>query len=484
MLEMILIVDDEASQRHMMEYAIRQKLGYHAVMAANGEDALRRVRSGGELPHLMLVDLELPDCEGIRIIREVKAVSPQMPVIALTPHGDEAYAVQAMRAGANDFLAKPVMLERLKLSIQQALKIRRMSSHIARLERGMSGHVDFSDIVGRSPALKDALALARYAASSRLPVWIEGKYGTGKELLARAIHGGSDRAGKPFVTVHCASLPAEGAEAMLFGQETLAGEVHFILGKLREADQGTLLLKEIDALPQALQRRLFETLGEGRITPLGASASIALDVRVLCTASGDCGAKLRQGMFYSGLYERLRGLCIALPPLCERREDIPALAKHFVRLYAASENKSIYGLTEDALAYLAEASWPGNVRQLAHLLWRSVLLCNQDLLDNADIRLIQQLQPVHYNIRQESMAGAPSLLDTQGRIRKLKLIEEEVIRFALSHSGGCMTRAARSLGIGRSTLYRRVSLLGMKDQISRANHTMRPTMKVSSIERS
>jgi DNA-binding NtrC family response regulator len=258
------------------------------------------------------------------------------------------------------------------------------------------------------------------------------------------------------------------------------------MGKLREADSGTLVLKNIGALPLLLQHRLLEVLAETQARPVGASAPVAIDVRIVSIASDQVEPLIAQGKFSHMLYQRLHSVAIAVPPLRDRRSDIPLLARHFIGMYAAMENKSLYGLTDRALEYLACGAWPGNVRQLSSLLWRAVILCNQELLDTADIRVIPQLQPMQYDFSQDNVMASvsPLLLDMQGRMKKLKSIEEEVIRFALSYSNGCMTRAARSLGIGRSTLYRRVNELMMEGYIPRANQTTRPMMKVSSAERS
>ncbi len=487
-METILIIDDDPSQLRMAEQAISHKLRYRAVTAGGGEDAIRWVLSGKQpCPDLLLLDLAMPGTGGLQVIRAVKAYRPHLPVIVLTQYGDDTQAAQAVQAGANDFLSKPIALERLRLSIHNALKIQRMSSTIARLERHNTGHVTFADIIGESEAIEHALAEAKEACAGAMPVLIQGEHGTGRKLMARAIHGSSgERAGKPFLAADCDSLTDASAEAMLFGQEKSPGKSEFVLGKLREADGGTLLLDNIGALSPILQHRLLEVLGDGVIRPTGASASIPVNIRIAATTAEPLEPLVAQGRFSHLLYQKLKAAAIRMPSLRERRGDIPLLAKHFISLYAAMEHKSLYGLTEQAQEYLVAGLWPGNVRQLSGLLWRAVILCHGDLIDAADMRAIQQLQPLRCSVRfdQSISAASPLLLDTQGRIKKLKLIEEEVIRFALRYSNGCMTRAARSLGIGRSTLYRRLNELGMENHISRANHTTRPMMKVSSTDRS
>lgn len=487
MPETVLIVDDESSHLRMAEYAIGQKLGYRAVTVGGGEEAVKWVLSGKQpQPDLILLDLAMPAPGGLEVIRQVKACRPQLPVIALVAYGDDAQAAQAVEAGVNDFLSKPVALDRLKLSLRNVFALQRMGNAIMRLERKITGHVSFSDIIGQCAAMKKILALADAAASSKLPIWIEGERGCGKEFLARAIHGSGDRAGKPFIIVDCGALADETAEALLFGQEKMPGATHFILGKLREADKGTLFLKDIGSLDAALQHRLLEAIAEGSVTPLGAKSPVALDVRFIASSCQSMKPLIAAGAFSHMLYRRFQEMTITVPPLRERREDIVPLARHFTVTYAAAENKHMIGVSEEALQHLAAESWPGNLHQLSRLMWRAVMICNQEMLDLGNLRLIEQWQPVYYKDYGDNVlaAASPMLFDGSGRMRKLKSIEEEIIRLALRHNGGCMTRAANSLGIGRSTLYRRVNDLGIEGYISRANQAMRPMMTVSAAERS
>jgi len=488
MTDIVLIVDDGSSHLRMAEYAIGQKLGYRVTTAGSGEEAVRWVLSGQKpQPDLVLLDLGMPGTGGLQVIRDIKSSRPQLPIIALVPYGDDDSVAQAVQAGVSDFLSKPVAVDRLKLSLRNALALRRMSYAILRLERQVTHHVCFADIIGRSPAMQEVLALASVAADCRVPVWIEGEPGTGKELLARAIHGSSDRAGKPFVVVDCKAFVDETAEALLFGQDKTPGSrSHFILGKVREADKGTLFLKGIDSLKPQLQHRLLEIIDEGAVKPVGASAKIAVDVRLIAASSQPLKSLVAGGSFSHMLHRRFQELAIVVPPLRERREDIVLLANHFIVTYAASENKNMIGLSEEALQHLASENWPGNIHQLSCLMWRAMMICNHELLDLGNLRLVEQWQPVYYKDYGDNVMGAanPLLFDGSGRMKKLKMIEEEVIRLSLRHNGGCMTRAARSLGIGRSTLYRRVGELGIDPYISRANQAMRPMMTASSGERS
>ncbi|MDE3016219.1 MAG: sigma-54-dependent Fis family transcriptional regulator [Pseudomonadota bacterium] len=459
----ILIVDDNPEQLRMAEYAVGQRLRYHAVTAGSGEEAIARVRSGRQpQPDLLLLDLMTPGAGGVQVIEAVQACRPQLPIIVFTRYGEDNQAVQALYAGASDFLTKPVALDRLRLSIRNILKLNHMTRYVGYLEHRQVGRVGFADIVGGNPALTLAVAAAKASAASPLPVWIRGEPGTGKELLARAMHG-NGRAGKPFIAVDGATLEREASEPGM-PQEKLAE-------CLRDAENGTLYLRDIGAAPLPLQQWLLAVM------------AAKPGARLVFSSASGAEALMAQGRLDHGIYRCVRDAAIAMPPLRDRRQDIPLLARHFVGRYAASERKNIYGLTPDAIRYLTDAPWPGNVRQLAGLLWRAVMMCNQELLDAGNIRLIQQWQPAHYQPDIDGV-GVPALIDGQGRIKKLRLIEEDAIRLALRHAGGSMTRAAKSLGIGRSTLYRRVQELEIGGYISRANQATRPMMEISSMPRS
>lgn len=382
------------------------------------------------------------------IVRRARSCCPQLAIIVMTPYGIDEYAAPAIEAGATDFLSRPTSVERIRLTIRNVLKVQHMSNMVARLERKHAGMVMFSDMVGQCKLFTNALATAKIAADCHVPVWIDGEQGTGREMLARAIHGDGERAGKPFITVDC---------------EQLQGD---IADKLREAGQGTLYLREITRLPASMQQRVLDSHG----------------VRIICSNGKDAVAMLRQGSFSPELHDKLRKIMIALPSLRDRKQDIAPLAEHFLSLHASLENKFPALLSEDAARLLEEHPWPGNICQLSNLIARSVLLCRQDHLDAATLRLIQQLVPVNYNQNRQFPFEMPNFFDKKGQIKKLRSIEEDAIRLALKHSGGCMTKAARNLGIGRSTLYRKIDEIEAGSYMLRENQTTRPMMPASAGE--
>lgn len=486
MSETILIVDYMAAQRNGIEEVIQKKLQYNTMSLHNGEAAVRWLKAGRQpQPDFIVLDMHtMPTEENIRIIREIRTCKTNLPLIVLAHYGEDNDAARAVEAGACDFLTKPVGLQRLKISIQNAMRIQRLNSRIAQLERKVGGHISFMDIIGKSPEMMGIISLAEKAAQSKAPLWLEGKAGVGKEWLARAIHGSSSRAGKPFVIVDCRHLSAETAAASIFGQEQMMGRQQFVLGKVREANGGTLLFKEITALPQHLHNHLIETITENALVPLGSYSSIPLDIRIICTSTLSPN-QMSEGFLNSALYRKLKGITIYIPELAERKMDIAPLARHFIRMHSTAENKFIYGLNDAAMELLCNQPWPGNVRQLSNLLYRAVILCNQETLDAGNLHLVQHLEPFNYKGSLHVVAtGAPALVDREGRVRKLRAIEDEVIAYALRHADGCMTRAARNLGIGRSTLYRRVNEMSLEGYVSRANQTTRPMMAASSGERS
>ena len=484
MIKNILIIEDKSSQLRLAEPLLQYKLHFHSLSSDAGLSGLAKMWSMSPQPDVVLVDMVAGGQHLLKVIREIKAHKLHWPVIALTQYGNDELATQAITSGASDYVTKPVSIERLNLTIRNVLKMKNMGEAIARLERHGSGHVSFSDIVGNSNEIKRALAQAEMLSVSNMPIWIEGEVGTGKELFARAIHGSSAVAGESFVEIDCAALADTTMEAFVFGERKVVDSLQFFINKMREADRGTLYLKNIMALSPSLQHCFFDLLETGRLPVTPEFGHIPVHFRVIIgsdTSLDDVVMTHNSGPLLKKLY----GMVITLPALRNRREDIASLSKHFVAMHAASENKIITNITADAIKLLESNLWPGNVIQLSRTLERAVLLCNHSELDSGTLRLILQLEPVHYSGNDNDVVAlAPTLVDVRGQIKKLKSIEEEVIRFALVHSGGSMTRAARNLGIGRSTLYRKLGEMEPEIYSSRENQMMRPRMVVSSTDRS
>jgi DNA-binding NtrC family response regulator len=491
MAQHILIVDDDPVQRRLLEAAIT-RAGMPVVTAPGGQPALDLLNGPrGDQIALMLLDLVMPDMDGLAVLTKVRGTHPELPVIVLTAKGGIDSAVEAMRAGANDFLVKPASPERITVSMRNALKIGTLSGEVTRLKKKSENRLAFEDLIARSPEMRQVIRLGQRAAQSNIPILIEGESGVGKELIARAIQGSSERAGRPFVTVNCGAIPENLVESILFGHEkgSFTGATDKHLGKFQEADGGTLFLDEIGELRLDMQVKLLRALQEGEIDAVGGKRPMKVDVRIISATNRDLAELTREGQFREDLYYRLNVFPVFVPPLRQRREDVPALARHFIARFAAEENKAVTGLTPEASDLIADFSWPGNVRQLENTIFRAVVLCDGDTLDVCDFPQIAAAMGVQPRARRTAPIPPPRMVtpaipemapvrptpepaspyvmsttDIAGHVRKLEEIETEVIRMAISRYDGHMSEVARRLGIGRSTLYRKLKDLGLEEE--------------------
>ena len=485
----VLIVDDDPVQLRLTSEVAR-RAGFTPVTADGGDEALRLLRGSPGFGAVIL-DLVMPDRDGMAVMEAMARDSITAPVIIQTAHSSLETVVSAMRQGAVDFFVKPVAPERLIVSLRNALKLDALET-IVRSERNRrAGTLGLHDIVTRSPALHRVLTLSQKAAKSQIPVLIEGETGTGKELIARVIQGMSDRATKPFVTVNCSAIPANLIESTLFGHKkgAFTGAVADHVGKFAEAHGGTLFLDEIGELPSEAQAKLLRALQEGEIEPVGAARPERVNVRVISATNRRLLGLAQTGEFREDLYYRLNVFPIYLPPLRERAEDIEPLAAHFIARFAAEAGKRIAGLSVPALELLRGYNWPGNIRQLENAVYRAIVLSDGGYLELADfpqivaqergrdetLKLTEQLPapsaPVHIDAvrsRRESEAkdSIPDrFLDARGEVAPLPDLERELIAFALKHYGGRMSKVARALKIGRSTLYRKLRDYGLEGDV-------------------
>jgi DNA-binding NtrC family response regulator len=493
MSERILIVDDDPVQRRLLENMIT-RAGYEAIVL-DGGDAAANLLTGpdGARIDAVVLDLMMPDLDGLGVLGKIRAAGVAIPVIVQTAHGGIDNVVNAMRAGAADFVVKPIGAERLHVSLRNALAARVLEGELARIKRSRSGTLTFKDIITRSPRMQAVLRTAQKAAGSGIPVLVEGQSGVGKELIARAIHGAGERRTKPFVAVNCGAIPDNLVESILFGHEkgAFTGATERHTGKFVEATGGTLFLDEVGELPPAAQVKLLRAIQEGEVEPVGARKPVKVDVRIISATNRDLAERTREGQFREDLYYRLNVFPVFVPPLRQRREDVPALARHFIARFAAEEHKAVTGLTPEASDLIADFSWPGNVRQLENTIFRAVVLCDGDMLDVCDFPQIAAAMGVQARARRtaplapartvvsaspENIAAEPasapaspfmmSTTDIAGHMRKLEEIETEVIRMAISRYDGHMSEVARRLGIGRSTLYRKLKDLGLEDEVA------------------
>ena len=482
----ILIADDDPVQRRLLEAMVR-RFGHDAEAVDSGEAALARLTQADAPPvDLLILDLVMPDLDGMGVLERMRAREISIPAIVQTAHGSIEAVISAMRAGAFDFVVKPVGAERLHVSIKNALRADALEGEIRRINRRASGTLSFKDLTTRSEDMARALRLAERAAKSNIPVLVEGESGVGKELLARAIQGASDRRGKPFVTVNCGALPENLIESILFGHEkgafTGATEKH--AGKFVEANGGTLFLDEIGELPLDAQVKLLRALQEGEIDPVGGRRPVKVDIRLISATNQNLIELVKRGLFREDLYYRLNVFPITLPPLRARRDDIPDLVRRFAARFAAEEGKRLRGVSHEAQALLSSYAWPGNVRQLENTVFRAVVLADGDELtvtefpqiaaqvEGFDVRVppAPALPPQHATRPEREVVrvelrdpNVMRLIDENGDVRRLEAIEAETIRFALGHYRGQMSEMARKLGIGRSTLYRKMKDYGFQE---------------------
>ena len=489
MVATVLIADDDAVQRRLVENMV-QRCGYDAVTVDSGDAALAHLIDPDTKPvDALVLDLVMPGLDGMGVLAKIRDLGLDLPVIVQTAHGGIDNVVSAMRAGAHDFVVKPVGIERLQVSLRNALNASALKGELQRIRHRREGKLTFADIVTRSETMNHVIAMGKKAASSTIPVLIEGESGVGKELIARAIHGSSNRSAKPFITVNCGAIPDNLVESLLFGHEkgAFTGATERHAGKFVEANGGTLFLDEISELPLAAQVKLLRALQQGEVEAVGGRKPVKVDVRIVSATNRNLLNQVKAGAFREDLFYRLHVLPLTIPPLRTRREDIPHLVRHFMARIAAEENRPVTGVSGEAMSLLGQMPWPGHVRQLENAVYRAVVMSDggqlgpddfpqtggvpaapmtdaepvildsppsspTDVVSGAEI----PIAPASVPHRSMPIYGTLAMLGEDGEVRPLDDMEAETIRFAIAHYRGQMSEVARRLKIGRSTLYRKI----------------------------
>jgi DNA-binding NtrC family response regulator len=510
----ILIVDDDPVQCRLLE-AVLHKFEYETLTRDSGDAALALLCGpDGARIDCVILDLVMPNLDGLGVLAKLRQAAINVPVIVQTAHGGIDNVVSAMRAGAVDFVVKPVGAERLQVCVRNALNASALEGELARIKHSRSGTLGFADIITKSANMHAVIRMAEKTSASTIPVLISGESGVGKELIARAIHGSGERRAKPFVAVNCGAMPENLVESILFGHEkgSFTGATERHVGKFVEASGGTLFLDEVGELPAAAQVKLLRAIQEGEVEPVGARKPIKVDVRLISATNRDLIADVKAGRFREDLFYRLHVFPITVPPLRERFADIPALARHFLARFAAEEGKRIRLVTPEALRVLTTFHWPGNIRQLENAVFRAVVLADADAVgldefpqitaqvgnkvsadvatqaadaaepapvllednepaliaadfaDDASPELVPALALGDQSLGDQSLGDRLSLLDAEGEVRPLDEVEAELIRYAITHYRGQMSEVARRLQIGRSTLYRKLEALGLNSE--------------------
>ncbi len=486
----ILIVDDDPTQRRLMR-AVCERAGFPVLQADSGEDAITLLQSEqGQSVSLVMLDLRMPGLGGMETLKRAKAYRDEIPVIVLTAQGGIDTVVEAMQNGAADFFVKPASPERVIVSINNALNLTTLKGEVSRLKRKRDGAMGFKDLIGHSAALRNVVRLGERAAASTIPILITGESGVGKEMIARAIQGSSDRAGRPFITVNCGAIPENLVESILFGHEkgSFTGAHQKHIGKFLEADSGTIFLDEVGDLPADMQVKLLRVLQESEVDPVGSKRPVKVDVRVISATNRDLAEEVKTGRFREDLYYRLNVFPVHVPPLKERVEDIPGLVDHFIQRYNAEERRDVRGVQHEVLEVLMRQSWPGNIRQLENTIFRAVVLAETPYLSARDFpTLAGEFEHAGVDLGPpvvEDAADAPELsappvsrplagnsstafenvdvFDRDGHLRTLEAIERDLIKLAIGTYDGRMSEVARRLGMGRSTLYRKLRDHGLE----------------------
>ncbi|MGH2617685.1 MAG: sigma-54-dependent transcriptional regulator [Thermomicrobiales bacterium] len=446
-MKRLLIVDDDARMRRVLQI-LAHKIGLDGAPAAGADEALASFRA--ERSDLVVTDLKMPGKDGIEFLRELRAIDVEVPVIVLTAHGTVATAVEAMKLGAVDYLQKPFDIDAIEVVMRRALDLSRFRLENRFLREQTQGAQRFGELVGSAPAMLPVFELIQQVAPTRSAVLITGETGTGKELVARAMHELSPRKDKLFVPLNCTAIPSDLLESELFGhvRGAFSGAHADRAGKFQAADEGTLFLDEIGDMDVRLQAKLLRVLQEGVIEPLGANRRISVDVRIVSSTNRDLAKAMREGKFREDLYFRLNVFQVQLPPLRERKEDIPALAEAFLSGFARDLGKPALRLAPEAASVLQGYEWPGNVRELRNLMERAAVLCKEQVVGPS---LVRAFLPAEVAAAQADLHLEQALAD----------LERRMILDALAASADNKSAAAKLLGIGERTLWTKLKKHGI-----------------------
>lgn len=461
----VLIIEDDVSLLEVLARFLTRE-GFEVETASDAETALGKMSE--RVFDVVLCDIQLPDRSGIEVLQEIKRLFPHTIILMMTAFSSIDSAVEAVRQGAEDYLSKPLQLHDVRLRIERALERRRLETRLSDLEQQLAERYRFGNIIGRSKPMQELFRILERVARSQATVLLVGRTGTGKELVARAIHYNSPRAKGPFVDINCGALPTELLESELFGhvRGAFTGATESRPGLFETAHGGTLFLDEVDALKPDLQVKLLRALQEKVIRRVGGRENIPVDVRIIAATNQDLEAAVRRGEFREDLYYRLNVVTLYLPELRERREDIPLLVEHFLRQYARENNQPVRRFSNEAMRLLMSYSWPGNVRELQNAVQYALTMSSEPILTIRD--LPPHISGITSIERRESPEREPRTLEEVERRHILRVLEE---------TGGNHTRAAEILGIDRRTLYRKLTKYNIplesslrRDQTARTSH--------------
>ena len=447
----ILVVDDDRNICKMIEINLRKEKEYIVETANSGEACLKAIRE--TIPDLILLDIQMPGIDGIETLTRIRNEEPRIPVVMMSAHGTIEKAVKSMKLGAYDFIQKPFPSDRLLVTVRNALTTSSLKQEIDSLRSELKDRFQFKNIIGQSGVMQEVFRALEKVVNSNVTVLIQGESGTGKELIARAIHyHNPQRSNKPFVAVNCSALPESLLESELFGHEkgAFTGATGKRIGKFEVASGGSIFLDEIGLMTPATQAKMLRILQEREFERVGGNELVKVDVRVISATNKDLEEAVRTNEFREDLFYRISVFPIKLPPLRDRREDIPLLAAHFIDKFARQESKEVEGIAPDALELLMAYNWPGNVRELENAIERAVVLASTREITPKD------LPNTVRSIGEKRIYESDNTLSSW-----IEKLEEEALRNALLENGGNISQTAKKLGIGRATIYRKAKKYGL-----------------------
>ena len=445
----ILLADDEVTFRETLAKVLREE-GMAVTTVGDGMDAINAIM---KQPYAVaILDIQMPGADGIKVLREIMKIRPEVRVIMITAYGTVEMAVEAIKLGACDYVMKPVMFEDILAKIRQHLRYLQLREENQELKRELSGRFDIGQIVGQAPAMQQVFEMIRKVARTKSNVLITGDSGTGKELVARAIHSLGDRNGRRFVAINCSAIPETLLESELFGHKkgSFTSAVQDKKGLFESASDGTLFLDEIGYMPMTCQVKLLRAVEHRQIMPVGSTEPIDIDLRLIAATNRDLAEEIKRGRFREDLYYRMNVVGVHLPPLRNRKEDIPLLVEHFIKKYNLEMGKQCVGVSDECLRLLMSYEWKGNIRELQNVIERAVIFAENDVIETCDIGLIGS-GTIGLSEKTENLQAA------------VKAYEREQIYRVLNKYDWNKTEAAKVLGVGLSSLYRKIDELEIKN---------------------
>jgi two-component system, NtrC family, response regulator AtoC len=444
---LLFIVEDDEVLRRLLEQTIAKFWGFHVKSFSNAQDCMDHL---GDLPDVVLSDIMMPEISGTDMLREIKARNPELPVIMLSAQDRIEVALETIKLGATDYFCKPLDLEKLRISILNAIHMYDLAREVQRLHDSLIDSMKFDTILSNHESMKKIFALMNKVKDNDIAVLIQGESGTGKELIAKAIHFEGKRAKGPFVVVNCASIPKELLESELFGHErgSFTGAFQKKIGKFEQADGGTIFLDEVGEMDITLQAKILRVIQSNQFERVGGNEILHSDIRIISATNRDLKEAVTNKTFREDLYYRLASFPIYLPSLREKRSDIPLLAEYFLQKYTTAQGKPSMKFSKNAIRVLHDHSWPGNIRELEHAIERAVIIAEGDTIS-------EQYLPAALQVPASSESGQkPQSRFEEDIIRPFEELKEAAIRHALKVTGGNVYEAASKLKLGRATLYR------------------------------